>query len=59
MGIIVFLILSGRFVYYNVVVPTPFREELKACLLEAHSQEIEIEAKAAENTCFRTYPHFL
>ena len=58
MGIIVFVILSGRFVYYNVVVPAPFMEGLKSCLLDARSQEIRGEVKAAENTCFRTYANF-
>jgi len=58
-GGIATLVLFGRFIYYNIVVPAPFREELKACLLDARSLEIEKEVKAAENTCFRTYPHFL
>ncbi|MCH8050359.1 hypothetical protein IIB51_03100 [Patescibacteria group bacterium] len=57
-GIVVFLMLFGRFVYYNIVVPWPYREQLRLCLEDARSLEIEAEVKEAENICFRTYPHF-
>lgn len=53
----VFLGLFGRFVYYNIIVPWPYRHELKACIEKADSLEGE-ERDIAQNICFRTHPHF-
>ena len=60
-GVIAALIgvMLGRFIYYNVVVPWPYREELRACLDEAKTLEVELAVDEARNVCFRTYPHFL
>jgi len=55
----VFLFQVGIFFYFNVIVPYPYRHELKACLVEARSLNTEGEIETAENICFRTYPHFL
>jgi len=52
------LVFVARFIYWNVVVPFPYRHELEACLEEARSLSTESEIDAAENICFRTYPHF-
>jgi hypothetical protein len=58
-GVIVFIaffaVMVGRFVFYNIVVPWPYRHELNACLEQARSAQ---DAMAAKNQCFRTYPHF-
>lgn len=56
--ITLFLILFGRFIYYNIIIPWPFRHELRACLQAADILSVT-ERDAARNTCFRTYPHFL
>jgi len=55
---VLFLLLLGQFIYYNVIIPWPYRYELKSCLNEARSLEAQSEIKSAENICFRTYPHF-
>ena len=56
---IIFLIaLFARFVYYNIIVPWPYREGLDACLEKAESKETDAEIFAARNICFRKYPHF-
>ena len=51
------LFLLGKFIYYNIIIPKPYRDELRSCLHEARALGNE-EKKKAENTCFRTYPHF-
>lgn len=60
LGVVVLLALyfAGRFVYFNVIVAWPYREELKECLSEARSLDNKQETEAAENRCFNTYPHF-
>lgn len=50
--------ISG-FLYNNVIVPWPYREQLHSCLSQARSLEDKEERDEAENICFRTYPHFL
>ena len=57
-GIVLLTVLGSVFVYNNIILPAPFKEELKACLSEARSLENEKERDSAENICFRTYPHF-
>lgn len=57
-GVVIFLMLAGRFIYYNIIMPWPYRHELKACLSKANEKNIKQEIKAARNICFRTYPHF-
>ncbi len=57
-GAAVFLVLFGIFIYNNIIVPWPYRQELKACIENAEAQQTEAEIYAARNTCFRTYPHF-
>ena len=52
------LMLIGRFIYYNIIIPEPYREELKTCLVKARTLETKEKTEAAENICFRTYPHF-
>jgi len=56
---VLFFLLLGQFIYYNVVVPWPYRHELKACLEKARFMENQLKIEKAENICFRTYPHFL
>ena len=53
-----FAIGFGLFFYNNVIVPAPFREQLAACLEHARTLETDKDVNAAENVCFRTYPHF-
>ena len=55
--LVIVLILAARFTYNNVLVPWPYREELKACLGEARSMEDIRTIEMAEDECFRTYPH--
>jgi len=57
-GTITLMVLSGMFVYNNIIVPWPYREELKSCLVQARSLEGEEERRSEEFICFRTYPHF-
>lgn len=57
-GGLVFAAIAGNFFYNNVIVPWPYREELHNCLSQARSLEDKEERDEAENTCFRTYPHF-
>ena len=57
-GILLVLFFAGRFFYFNIIVPWPYREELKACLSEARALESEEAVNAAENRCFDMYPHF-
>lgn len=52
------LALASQFVYYNVIVPWPYRHELQACLEEANNQQNEQAVEEARDKCFRTYPHF-
>ena len=54
----VFLVLVANFFYWNVVVPFPYRHELKTCLESARALSVEADVESAENRCFRTYPHF-
>ena len=48
----------GRFTYFNFIEPYPYRHELKSCLEQARVLDTEAEMKAAEDQCFRIYPHF-
>jgi hypothetical protein len=51
-------ILLG-FLLENVILPWPYRRNLKACLTQARTLE-DSELSAFEvDWCFRTYPHFL
>src|SRR5688572_1572550 len=50
------LLLAGWFVYQNVVLPWPYRDELKVCLDEAKQQPSEQQIEAERDHCFRTYP---
>lgn len=49
----------GRFVYYNVIVPWPYPDDLKSCLEDARSLDTQDEMNEAEANCFSTYPQFL
>lgn len=55
---VLFLVFAGIFVYSNIIVPWPYREELKTCLSDAEDQPSEQLIDSARNQCFRTYPHF-
>lgn len=57
-GIVLFLTFGGVFVYNNIIVPWPYRDELKACLADSENDLSEELTDAARNQCFRTYPHF-
>jgi len=57
-GVALFLIFGGVFTYNNIIVPWPYREELKACLADAANEPSEELTDAKRNQCFRTYPHF-
>jgi len=53
------IFFGGRFIYRNVIVPWPYRHELRACLDKAKQTETKDLEKYERNICFRTYPHFL
>ena len=57
-GMFMLVAFGGIFVYNNIIVLAPFREELKLCLVQARSLEDEEERRSEEFICFRTYPHF-
>lgn len=57
-AVVLFLFLLGKFIYYNIIIPEPYREELRVCLLEARTLENVEKIEKAESACFRTYPHF-
>ncbi|HEX9608642.1 MAG TPA: hypothetical protein VGA06_00300 [Candidatus Paceibacterota bacterium] len=60
-GLVIALVLfgTGRFIYQNIIVPWPYRDELNACLKDARALDSKTLSEAAENSCFQTYPHFL
>ncbi len=51
--------LIAKFFYYNLVVPWPYRHELKNCLQQADNQPTTEAIDLARYRCFRTFPHFL
>jgi len=53
-----FAFLVGMFIYNNIIVPWPYRHDLKACLEAAQTIENETFSAYERNICFRTYPHF-
>ena len=59
-GFIVAVVLFGigRFTYVNIIVPLPYRDDLRACLKEARALDSKESSEEAENTCLRMYPHF-
>ena len=54
----VFFMMFGVFVYGNIIIPWPYRHELKACLETARALPTQEEIDFEENKCFRTIPHF-
>lgn len=57
-GVAMVIMLIGNFVYNNIIVPAPFREKLKNCLVQSRSLESVEERDSEKFICFRTYPHF-
>lgn len=57
--LISFIGLAARFFYHNVIIPWPYRDELRGCLDDAKYRATETERYSARNDCFRIYPHFL
>jgi hypothetical protein len=55
---VLLFVVAGQFVYHNIIVPWPHRDELQACLESARALAHQTDIAEAENTCFRTYPHF-
>lgn len=54
-----FIGLAARFFYHNVIIPWPYRGQLRGCLDDAKNRATEAERYSARNSCFYTYPHFL
>ena len=53
------ILVCAKFFYHNVMVPWPYRHELKNCLREAENKSTVEEMDFSRYQCFRTYPHFL
>ena len=56
--LIVFIYLAAQFVYINIIVPWPYRQELKTCINKAKQFPTKSQVEEARYKCFRTYPHF-
>ena len=49
---------AGSFVYNNIIVPWPYRHELRSCLDTAKEKQTKNEVEYARNICFRAYSPF-
>ncbi|HJO90025.1 MAG: hypothetical protein QGH85_00870 [Candidatus Pacebacteria bacterium] len=56
--ILVFIAFAGQFVYINIILPSPFRNELKTCINNSQKLNDSMAVKIAEELCFDVYPHF-
>lgn len=57
-GGLFFIILVIQFIYNNIIIPEPYRAELKICLEQARQHQDQEKVDEEENKCFRRYPHF-
>ena len=56
--ILVFIAFAGQFVYINIILPSPFRNELKTCINNSQKLNDSMAVKIAEELCFDVYAHF-
>jgi hypothetical protein len=56
--VLIFIAFAGRFIYVNIILPSPFRNELEICLNNSQKLEDSMTVKIAEDLCYAVYPHF-
>jgi len=56
--VLAFIAFAGRFVYANIIMPSPFKNELKVCLENSRKLNDPLAVEIAENLCLDVYPHF-
>ena len=47
-----------KFVYTNIILPSPFRHELEICLKNSQRLADPLAVEIAEGLCLDVYPHF-
>ncbi|MFQ5662012.1 MAG: hypothetical protein ACE5F2_02045 [Candidatus Paceibacteria bacterium] len=56
--VLIFIAFAGRFIYANIILPSPFRNELETCLNNSQKLNDSMAVKIAEQLCYDVYPHF-
>ncbi len=56
--ILTFIAFAGRFVYANIILPSPFRNELETCFKNSEKLKDPMEVSIAKSLCLDVYPHF-
>lgn len=57
-AILIIVAFAGRFVYINMVLPSPFQNELEICLENSKKLMDPLEVEIARELCLDVYPHF-
>ena len=56
--VLIFIAFASQFVYVNIILPSPFRNELETCLSNSQKLDDSMAVKIAEQLCLDVYPHF-
>ncbi|MBT3282695.1 hypothetical protein HON59_02730 [bacterium] len=57
-AVLILVTLVGQFVYINIILPSPFRNELKTCIENSQHLADPLAVEIAEGLCLDVYPHF-
>jgi len=57
-AVLILVTLVGQFVYINIILPSPFRNELKICIENSQRLADPLAVEIAEGLCLDVYPHF-
>lgn len=57
-AVLVLVTFVGQFVYINIILPSPFRNELETCIKNSQHLDDPLMVEIAEGLCLDVYPHF-
>lgn len=56
--VLIFIAFASQFIYVNIILPSPFRNELETCINNSQKLSDSMAVKIAEELCLDVYPHF-
>lgn len=56
--VLIVIAFAVKFVYANIILPSPFRHELEICIENSQRLNDPFAIEIAEGLCLDVYPHF-